>query len=174
MLKKTITYQDLDGNPVTEDFYFNLSKAEIAEMELSHKGGLEAYIQEIIQAEDGGAIISAFKEIIGSAIGRRSEDNRRFVKNQEIRDDFFQSDAWSTLFMDILSKGDEAASFVKSIVPKDLAENFDKLETVELPGEAKDDRPAYIREDRDPTKAELQAMSKDELMEAMRRKNARS
>jgi hypothetical protein len=172
MLKKTITYKDLDGNPVTEDFYFNLSKAELAEMELSQKGGFESYIRELLAAEDGGAIIGAFKNIITSAVGRRSEDGRRFIKNQEIVDDFLQSDAYSTLFMEFITDETAAARFVRGIVPSDMAEVSPELSQV--PEEPKDDRPAYIRENREPTPKELREMSREELQEAFAFKTARS
>lgn len=172
MLKKTITYPDLDGNPVTEDFYFNLSKAEIAEMELSHEGGLGDYLQRIVESEDGSAIISMFKEIIGKAIGRRSEDGRRFVKSEEITNDFMQTEAYSKLFMEFLTDPDAAANFIKGIVPSDMKDELAKkrpVENLKLPDEGdsnEDIRPAYVRENRDPTPKELQEMNDVELRQA--------
>lgn len=180
MLKKTITYPDLDGNPVTEDFYFNLSKAEIAEMELSHKGGFSGYLRKIIEDEDGAAIISTFNDILLMSIGRRSEDGKRFVKSDEIRDEFMQTEAYSQLFMEMVTDSSAAASFVESIVPSDMKEALAKgqpMTDVKLPEadqEPKDDRPAWIREDRDPTQAEFAEMSREEMQEAFRRKTIRN
>lgn len=175
MLKKTITYEDLDGNPVTEDFYFNLSKAEIAEMELSYEGGWGAHLQNIIKSQDGAEIISTFKKILLSAIGRRSEDGRRFVKSPEIADEFVQTDAYSKLFMELVTDANAAAEFVKGIVPSDLAAGIAAGEKVPgIPEPAKDDTPAYIKENRDPTPAELQSMTKEELQEAFRRRNIKA
>lgn len=178
MLKKTITYEDLDGNKITEDFYFNLSKAELAEMELAQKGGLSEHLNKIVKSEDGGEIIATFKKIIGDSIGRRSEDAKRFIKSEEIKDDFFQSDAYNQLFMELVTDASAATEFIKGIMPKDISEDVmqgERVTNVPLPEEgldnAKDDRPAYIRENREPTRAEMAEMSREELMEAFRRKS---
>ena len=177
MLKKTITYSDLDGNPVTEDFYFNLSKAEIAEMELSHEGGFSAYLQRIIESQNGAEIIATFKNIVMGAVGRRSEDGRRFIKSEEITNEFLQTDAYSQMFMELVTDSEAAAEFVRAIVPADMAEavaNESGGTDVPLPEQKKDDRPAYILENRNPTQEELQEMSKEEMQEAFRHKTIRS
>lgn len=171
MLKKTITYNDLDGNPVTEDFYFNLNKAEIAEMELSYEGGLSAHLQKVIETRNGAEVIAAFKNILVLAIGRRSEDNRRFVKSQEITQEFLETEAYSVLFMELVTNAESAANFIEGIMPPDMVAQLQQAmgtEDVQLPEEK--EVPAYIRENRTPTKAELQAMSKEELAEAFRQK----
>lgn len=130
MLQKTITYTNFKGKPVTETFCFHLNKAEIAELELSRKGGLSDFIRQLVKSADGGAILSAFKEIITMSVGQESEDGRRFVKSQEIVDDFVQSGAYAELLMELAGNSDAASEFVKAIVPADL---LDKIEDVELP-----------------------------------------
>ena len=174
MLKKTIKYQDFDGNDVTEDFYFNLNKAEIAEMELSMEGGWSEYLTRIVESKDGGEVMGAFKYLITTSVGRRSEDGRRFVKNQDIIDDFLQSNAYEAMFMEMITNTNAAVEFVTGVVPKDLAEgmNVDEVQAkvLEQPKE-EDTRPAWERENRDPTKKELQEMSPEELREAFRRKS---
>lgn len=117
MLKKTITYEDFDGNKRTETFYFNLTQAEVAEMELSTKGGLVAKINKIIETEDSEAIIAIFKEVIAKAYGEKSEDGRRFIKNKELREAFIQTQAYSDLFMELATNADAAAAFMNGIVP---------------------------------------------------------
>ena len=118
MLKKTITYTDYDGVQRTEDFYFNLSKAEIAEMELSTAGGLDKTINRIVAEQDGARIIALFKDLVLKSYGKKSDDGRRFIKNQELRDDFAQTEANSDLFMELATDADAAAAFVNGIVPK--------------------------------------------------------
>ena len=103
MLKKTITYQDFNGDEVSEDFFFHLSKAELVEMELSHEDGLSEALQRIIAAQDGKGIITEFKNIILGAYGKRSSDGKRFVKNATIREEFESSEAYSTLFMELVT-----------------------------------------------------------------------
>ncbi len=117
MLKKTIEFKDYNGVPRTEDFYFNLTQAEITEMELSVDGGLVEMINRIVAAQDGKQIINTFKEIIMRAYGMKSPDGRRFIKNQEIRDNFAQTEAYSKLFMELATNAKAASDFVKAIVP---------------------------------------------------------
>ena len=126
MLKKTISYTDYNGLERTEDFYFNLSKAELLDMELAYDGGFTQYLESIINAKDQKTIISVFKQVIMSSYGVKSADGRRFIKNQEVLDEFVQSEAFSNLYMELVSNEDVAAEFIKGIVPKDL--NGDKTD----------------------------------------------
>jgi hypothetical protein len=117
MLKKTITYTDYDGNERTEDFYFNLTKAEALEMELSHTGGLVNTINKIIAEQDSKKLIEMFKDLIIKTYGEKSLDGKRFVKSQEIRDAFIQTEAYSDLFMELATNADSAVAFVNGITP---------------------------------------------------------
>lgn len=118
MLKKTITYVDYDGNPRTEDFYFNLSKAEIAKMEVSTSGGMEKMLQELVASKDGKRIMEVFNGIILKAYGEKSPDGKRFVKSAELSQAFEQTEAYSELFMELVTDADKAAAFINSIIPK--------------------------------------------------------
>lgn len=117
MLKRTMTYTDYNGLSRTEDFYFNLTQAEVTEMELSVDGGLVEMINRIVAAKDGKQIIALFKDIVLRAYGEKSPDGRRFVKNQEIRDAFAQTEAYSDLFMELATDAQKAAEFVKASFP---------------------------------------------------------
>lgn len=117
MLKKTITYTDYDGNERTEDFYFNLTKAECLEMELGSNGGMKKYVERIVSAQDGKQLVALFKEIIDKAYGVKSLDGKRFIKNQEVLDEFKQSEAYSDLFMELATNSEAAAAFVNGVVP---------------------------------------------------------
>lgn len=126
MLKKTISYTDFNGDKQTEDFYFNLTKAEIAEMEMSTKGGLSESIKAIVEAEDTPAIIKIFKKLILDAHGVKSEDGRRFIKTEQSRVEFSQTEAYSELFISLASDAKEAAKFVNSIVPAEAQKALPK------------------------------------------------
>ena len=126
MLKKTITYTDYNGVEKTEDFYFNLSKAEIMEMELSTYGGLAEMIKRIIDAQDGPAIIKVFKELILKAYGVKSPDGKRFIKSEELLTEFSQTEAYSNLFMELSTDADAASGFIKGIMPVEIPENATK------------------------------------------------
>lgn len=117
MLKKTITYTDYNGTERTEDFYFNLTKAEIMEMEMSTAGGLAETIQKIIAAQDAPAIIKIFKDLVLKAYGEKSLDGKRFIKSDEIATAFSQTEAYSNLFMELATDADAAAVFVNGIIP---------------------------------------------------------
>lgn len=127
MLKKTVTYTDYNGVERTEDFYFNLTKAEVMEMEMSTAGGLAETIQRIVAAQDAPAIIKIFKELVLKAYGEKSPDGKRFIKSDAIAEAFSQTEAYSDIFMELATDADAAAKFVNGIVPADLnAENADK------------------------------------------------
>jgi hypothetical protein len=121
MIKKTIQYTDLDGNPAEGEWYFGLNKAELAELELGRKGGMMAYLTAIVQDEDGEKIIDAFKKIIRMSVGQRSEDGKRFMKSDDITDGFVQTDAYSELFMDLVTNTNAAVEFINGVIPADLA-----------------------------------------------------
>ena len=136
MLKLTRTYTDYNGLSRTEDFYFNLTEAEVTEMELSVDGGLVEMINRIVAAKNGKQIIALFKDIILRAYGEKSPDGRRFIKNQELRDAFAQTEAYSDLFMELGTDAVAAANFVNGIVPaKKPAETADAASpnTVAMP-----------------------------------------
>ena len=117
MLKKTITYTDYNGNQRTEDFFFNLNKAEILEMELSISGGMTQMIDRIVSAQDSPAIIKVFKELILKAYGEKSPDGKHFYKSEKISEEFSQTDAYSELFMELASDPDAAAAFINGLIP---------------------------------------------------------
>lgn len=126
MLKKTMKYVDYDGNEREEDFYFNLSKAEVAEMEMSTAGGLDKMINRIIAEQDGKRIIELFKDLVLKAYGKKSDDGKRFIKSKELSEEFSQTEAYSDLFMELATDSEAAAAFVNGIVP-DMSSVADKV-----------------------------------------------
>lgn len=117
MVKKTITYTDFDGNKRTEDFFFNLTKAEVLEMELSTSGGMTEMINRIVSAQDGPAIVKVFKDLILKAYGEKSPDGKYFTKSAELSTAFSQTNAYSELFMELASDPDAGADFINRLVP---------------------------------------------------------
>ena len=120
MLKKTVTYVDYNGMERTEDFYFNLSKAEVAEMELSVEGGFSKMLEEIVASKDNVRIVNLFKQMVLKAYGEKSADGRRFVKSEEISKAFSETEAYSEIFMELALNSDQAAAFVNGIMPANL------------------------------------------------------
>lgn len=121
MLKKTIPYTDYNGTERTETFYFNLSKAELMEMEMGTKGGFAEMLNGIIEAKDAPSIMKVFKDVILKAYGEKSADGKRFMKSEEISKAFEQTEAYSNLFMELVTDADKAAEFINGIIPADVA-----------------------------------------------------
>lgn len=118
MIKKTVEYTDFDGNKRKEDFYFHLTEAEVADWELSIEGGLSKMLVNIIKSNDIRKIIPIYKEILIKSYGVKSPDGRRFIKNDEVRDDFVQTQAFSDLYMRLATDAEEGSNFIKGIMPK--------------------------------------------------------
>lgn len=119
MLKRTINYEDFEGNPKSKEFYFNVSPSEVVEMEVEYPGGFAAAMSRIVNANDEKAIVAEFKKLILFAYGEKSEDGERFVKSDEIRERFTQTAAYSALFMELASDDGAAVAFLQGVMPKD-------------------------------------------------------
>ena len=120
MLKKTVTFVDYNGVERTEDFYFNLSKAEVTEMELSVEGGFSKMLEEIVKSKDNVRIMELFKQMVLKAYGEKSADGKRFVKSKELSEAFSQTEAYSEIFMELALDEIAAAAFVNGIMPQNL------------------------------------------------------
>ena len=140
MLKKTITYEDYDGNTRTEDLYFFISKAELMEMELTTPGGFANKLEKVSKAQDGAEIMKIFKEIILKSYGEKSDDGRSFIKKRNgvnLAEAFEQTEAYNQLYTELLMNPDKASAFVNGIMPKDIMNEISKMDsqakTSELP-----------------------------------------
>ena len=120
MLKKIITYTDYNGVERTEPFYFNLSKAELMEMELGVTGGMTEMLNKIIAAKDAPSLMKTFKEMIMKAYGVKSDDGKRLIKSEELSIAFTQTEAYSVLFMELITDDKAAADFVNGIIPNEI------------------------------------------------------
>lgn len=130
MLKKTIKYVDYNGVEREEDFYFNLTKAEIAEMELEIPGGMTAMLQKITAAQDTPTLVKIFKDLILRSYGEKSADGKRFIKTQELKEAFAQTEAYSELFMELATNAEAASNFVNKIVPAELSSKASKIKEI--------------------------------------------
>lgn len=117
MLKRTITYTDYEGNTRTEDFYFNLSQAEVMKMEMSEDGGLEKLLKKIIADQNHTKIVEYFDDFIMRAYGEKSPDGKRFVKSPELSKAFSETEAYSILFMELCTDAKAIAAFVNAVLP---------------------------------------------------------
>lgn len=123
MLAKAITYTDYNGVERTETFYFNLTQAELIEMQLGGKDGLYSNkLQKMIDTRDTAAIIGTIKEFVLKSYGEKSDDGKRFVKSSAISEAFTQTEAYSQLITELLSDDTKSAEFILGIMPQGLRE----------------------------------------------------
>lgn len=120
MLKLTKKYTNFNGKEVTEDLYFNLTKAEIATMQLEVEGGFDGFLQKIIDTDNIPELMKQFQKIILMSYGVKSSDGRRFEKSEKLRTEFSQTQVYSDLFIELATDAEAAANFIKGIIPSDL------------------------------------------------------
>lgn len=126
MLKREITYDDFNGEKQTDTYYFHLSKPEIIKLNVEHAGGLGAMINRIMESQNHKAIIAEMEKIVLLAYGEKSDDGKRFIKNDELREAFSQTAAYSVLFMELATDEDAAAKFITGILPPDMVAEIEK------------------------------------------------
>lgn len=131
MFKYEQKYTDYNGVERTENLYFNFSKAELMEMELSTKAGVEEMLRMMIATNDNAKIVQTFKDLILKSYGIKSEDGKRFIKTKELRDAFEQSEAYSEFFMDmILNKDGIQTKFINGVVAGSNVPNLDEKDAI--------------------------------------------
>lgn len=122
MLKRDITFEDFDGEERTETFYFNITKTELMELEVSRREGMKVFLENIVKAENNKELLAQFKNIVLMSYGEKSEDGKRFIKSEELSIGFTQMPAFDALFMELTTDEDAAATFISGILPKGLTD----------------------------------------------------
>lgn len=124
MLRKIISFTDFNGNQRTEEHFFNITKAELTEMDMrdAASGGMKARLQRVIDGNDGNLIVDTFKYFIEKSYGVKSEDGRRHIKSREVFEAFSQTPAYDVLFMELVTDPKAAADFVNAILPQDTTQ----------------------------------------------------
>jgi hypothetical protein len=185
MLTKTIKYKNFKDEEVTKDFQFYVSKADLAALGLGAEkdGGMETLLRRIVATNDGGRLTELFEQLIMLSVGEKSEDGELFIKNDEIKKKFRYSEAYSELFIELVTDTDKMIEFVNGIVPegmkgeiqkatKNLSADVDAGKMPEIPSaptpssEGKDEEDPWIRENREPTNEELRSMTPDQIKRA--------
>lgn len=118
MYAEKIKYTDYNGIEREEAFYFELSEAEVMEMDLITPGGLGQMLQNIVASNDAAGMITQFKKILLSAYGEKSPDGRHFIKNKQATENFEYSPVYSIMFMKLATDADYAQKFIDSVIPK--------------------------------------------------------
>ena len=132
MIKKTITYVDYNGVERKETHYFDLSEAEVLEMEMTTPGGMAEMLQGAVDAKDQPALVKIFKDIISKSYGRKSPDGRLFEKSEAISREFMHTKAYSKLYMELVLDDQAASEFIKGIMPDGLAEKLAAQDNVAI------------------------------------------
>lgn len=126
MLKREIKYEDFDGNKTSEIFYFNLSKPELIELELEVEQGYGKMLTSIIETKNNKALIQKFKELVLMSYGQKSDDGKRFIKTDKLREEFSQTAAYSELFMELATDDNAAVTFLTGILPREMRNEIEK------------------------------------------------
>lgn len=126
MLKKDITFENLDGVMITETFYFNMTKIELAEMKFSMGGGFEEHMKDLAASNDASEILVALKEIIRKTVGKRLDDGVTFDKDEAYTNRFMNSGAYSELAMEMLTDSSAAVQFMRSVIPNEISQRVAK------------------------------------------------
>lgn len=171
MISRTITYQDYNGVTRTETFWFHLSKGEIAEMAVANEG-FETYLQAIIQSKDGQAIMDTFRKILEKSVGIRSDDGRRFRKDPDFTAEFMQTEAYSELFITLVTNAEFGAQFCRELLPADLAAQAEERLAAEAREYTHQELLDMSEEDfRNVAGDDHKRMTRDHLLVAMERRN---
>ena len=131
MYRTVVTFENYDGEQRQMEVMCALTEAEVVELEVSWDGGLKSVLEKIIQEKDQKRMVEMMKMLITKSYGKKSIDGNKFIKNQEVLDDFMQTPAYSELFMLLSTDAEEASKFVNGIIPKKLAERAKALEEKE-------------------------------------------
>lgn len=128
MYKKTVTYEDYDGVKRTEDFYFNLNKAELIQW-LTCNGGftLDKQLQRLYNMSRGKDIMDVFEDLLRRSYGVKSLDGRQFNKTKEIWEDFRSTEAYSVIFTELVTDAKKAGAFFNSILPKGMISEINEV-----------------------------------------------
>lgn len=101
MLKQQVKYEDFDGNTQTETLYFNLNRMELISFQKRYGSeNMENYINKLIEEKQIEPMYDLLNDFVLTAYGVKSEDGKRFIKNDQIREEFKQSLAYESLIED--------------------------------------------------------------------------
>ena len=128
MFSRTFEYKGYDGNMHKDTYWFNLDEAELTKMELSRVGGIRGFMTRLMKENRPAEIVDMFEKIILGSVGERTADGRRFVKNQEIIDDFRFTPAYSQLFMELVSSSEKLSEFFRGCIPEEVAAKITEKE----------------------------------------------
>jgi len=117
MYKKNITYTDFNGDERTDAFYFNLSDAEILELQVSYGGDMSRIMSNMLEKRDAKGLLGIITDLIRTSYGEKSSDGKRFMKNQEVKDSFVTTDAYSKLVLELLNDEKEFEKFMTNVIP---------------------------------------------------------
>ena len=126
MIKKNITYFDFDGEERTDAFYFNLSKAELMDIELDYDGNMSRAMNTMLEKRDMKGVLGLLGKLVRKAYGEKSADGRRFLKNQELEDSFATTDAYSNLLIELVNDENKLRAFVTGVIPTDMRTEVEK------------------------------------------------
>ena len=135
MWKFTAEYEDWNGNPRKRELLFNITMAEMMSLQNSVKGGIETYYQRILDEQDNVALYKRFEDLVKLSYGVKSDDGERFIKNDEVYNNFKESAAYDVFMQYLLTTEDGAAKFINGIMPAKVKAKLNTPEGKKLAAE---------------------------------------
>lgn len=133
MFKRPISYEDFNGEKVTDIYYFNLTKSEIVELDSEYAGGVGSIFGKIVEAKDKESMIKEFKKFILASYGEKSDDGKRFIKSDELRLQFTQTAAYDALFIELATSDEKATEFILGVLPKEFTNELASEIAIQVP-----------------------------------------
>jgi hypothetical protein len=156
VFKRDITYIDFNDETQTETLYFNLTMAEMAELNFEFDEGFESFVKQAALEKNNKRLFSMFKLIMAWSYGRRTPDGKGFVKKKEWLDELFSGRAYEELFLWLFTSEANASQFYIDVMPKDIEKRLAEI------NRNRETTPS----DESSTTKKLRDMSREELEEA--------
>lgn len=133
MLKKTVTYANVDGDQVSKDLYFNISANELVEKEALSNQTYSEKLKEIASSDKLSEIYPTVMEFIQEGYGVRTETGD-FEKDPADWEKFKRSLAYQALMDELLmnpdNNGNRLAEFINGMLPPNLRSKMQEQNAV--------------------------------------------
>lgn len=132
MYRKTLTFENSEGEEITKNLYFRLTQAEIIDMEFNDpNGSVVSMLRKMSNEKDMRVIVPLVKRFMLVSYCERQDDGT-LIKNDRIREAFAASDEYSELFMELITDIDKLAGFINNIVPKSAQKDIDRMKKYDM------------------------------------------
>lgn len=128
MYKKTLTYTDFKGQKRTEELCFNMTEVELMKWAAQPSGYThDQLVDNMLKKGNTEGLMDMLDDLFRRSYGELSLDGKRFVKSPEIQQEFFESNAYPALFLELATNSEEASRFFNEVFPANINETLAKF-----------------------------------------------